>query len=91
MPVDIGRRAAQLNTVKTPKRHPVKRSRITPLALRDRIRKEQNMKLIIWTKDRDTEDLVPYAYDHVEEIYIERTEDVRIQSTGGKIEVTAKA
>ena len=49
------------------------------------------MKLIIWTKDRDSGDLVPYAYENVEEIYIERTEDVRIHSTGGKIEVTAKA
>lgn len=49
------------------------------------------MKLIIWTRDGDTGDLVPYAYEQVEEVSIERTEDVRIHAKKGKIEVVAKA
>lgn len=60
-------------------------------ALRDRPCKEANMNLVIWTKDKESGDLVPYEYGEVEEVYIERTEDVRISAKNDKIEVMAKA
>lgn len=49
------------------------------------------MNLVIWTKDKESGDLVPYEYGEVEEVYIERTEDVRISAKNDKIEVMAKA
>ena len=49
------------------------------------------MRLVIWTKDEDSGDLVPLEFGNVEEVDIDRMSEVRMQAKPGRIEVRETA
>lgn len=48
------------------------------------------MDLVIWTKDEDTEDLVPYEYGGVEEVTVTIKGETRITSKKSTISIKEK-
>ena len=49
------------------------------------------MDLVIWTKDEDTGDLVPYQYGDVEEVTLTLKADTRMTSKDGTIRMKETA
>ena len=45
------------------------------------------MRLVIWTRDEDSGDLVPFEFGDVEEVEIDRVRDVRMVAKDQRIRI----